>query len=473
VPYLARRLLAFAAAVASCAACGAGDPPVAPGGDGLHGAVLILLDTVRADHLSSYGHSRPTTPNIDALAERGVRFGQVVAPSPWTLPSVAGLLGGEYPARGFMRKRKLDRSLVEELAAAGLVTAAVTEGGFFSRAFGFDRGFQYYVEEEGPVQLLQPDEKPNPDSSGGIESTFRQARQWLLENGHEPFFLLVHTYEAHTPYTRRTFTEGMDPGRVGDEVAIGFADNLREGRVTIDDAEVEYIKALYDGGVHHADRHVGEFVTFLEEIGLADRTLVVVTSDHGEELDDHYRDRTSDHGHSMRDPLLMVPLVIYDPTRTYDQPEVTAQVRLIDVVPTIADILGIEAGAPIDGRSLLPLMTGEETEGRQAFATHTSKGPLRAAIRDRDLKYIAIIGRTDSKKFPKLTPLPPRHQLYDLSVDPGEHDNLAEVNPELTQAFGSALKTIRAGLKAEERFEAPEITDPALLERLKSLGYVE
>ena len=118
-------------------------------------------------------------------------------------------------------------------------------------------------------------------------------------------------------------------------------------------------------------------------------------------------------------------------------------------------------------------MTGEETEGRQALATHTSKGPLRAAIRDRDLKYIAIVGRTDSKKFPKLTPLPPRHQLYDLSVDPGEHDNLAEVNPELTQAFRSALKTIRAGLKADERFEAPEITDPALLERLKSLGYVE
>jgi arylsulfatase A-like enzyme len=372
-----------------------------------------------------------------------------------------------------MRTRKLGRSLVEELAAAGLATAAVTEGGFFSRAFEFDRGFQYYVEEEGAIQVVQPGEKPNPGFSGGIESTFRQARQWLAENGHEPFFLLVHTYEAHTPYTRRTFTEGMDPGRVGDEVTIDFVVNLGEGRVTIDDAEVEYIKALYDGGVHHADRHVGELVTFLEEIGLADRTLVVVTSDHGEELDDHYRSRTSDHGHSLRDPLLMVPLVIYDPTRAYEQSEVTVQVRLIDVLPTISDILGVEVVAPIDGRSLLPLMTGEETAGRQALATHTSKGPLRAAIRDRGFKYIAIVGRRDSKKHPKITPLPPQHQLYDLSVDPGEQDNLAETNPELTQAFGAALKTIRAGLKADEQFEAPEITDPALLERLKSLGYVE
>jgi arylsulfatase A-like enzyme len=212
---------------------------------------------------------------------------------------------------------------------------------------------------------------------------------------------------------------------------------------------------------------------FLEEIGLADRTLVVVTSDHGEELDDHYRAHTADHGHSMRDPLLMVPLVIYDPTRAYAQPQVTAQVRLIDVVPTIAEILGAEIATTIDGRSLLPLMTGEETEGRQALATHTSKGPLRAAIRGRGFKYISIVGRRDSKKFPKLTPLPPRHQLYDLNTDPGEHDNLAETNPELTQEFGSALKTIRAGLKADERFEAPEITDPALLERLESLGYVE
>ena len=284
---------------------------------------------------------------------------------------------------------------------------------------------------------------------------------------------MVHTYEAHTPYTRRTFAEGMDPGRVGDEVKISFAANRRKERVKIDDAEVEYIKALYDGGVHHADRHVGEFVTFLEEIGLADRTLVVVTSDHGEELDDHYRDRTADHGHSLRDPLLMVPLVIYDPTRDYDQLEVAAQVRLIDVVPTIADILGVEVAAPIDGRSLLPLMTGEETEGRQALATHTSKGPMRAAIRDRGLKYIAIIGRADSEKHPNLTQPPPRHQLYDLKVDPEERDNLAETNPELTQAFWSELKTIRARLKADEQFEVQEITDPALLERLESLGYIE
>jgi arylsulfatase len=199
----------------------------------------------------------------------------------------------------------------------------------------------------------------------------------------------------------------------------------------------------------------------------------VVTSDHGEELDDHYRGHTADHGHSLRDPLLMVPLVIYDPTRTYDQPEVTAQVRLIDVVPTISDILGVEITTPIDGRSLLPLMKGEETEGRQALATHTSKGPLRAAIRDRGLKYIAIVERRGSKKFPKLTPPPPPRQLYNLDVDPGERDNLTETTPELTQAFRSALKTVRAKLKADERLEVPEITDPALLERLESLGYAQ
>jgi arylsulfatase A-like enzyme len=265
----------------------------------------------------------------------------------------------------------------------------------------------------------------------------------------------------------------MDPGRVGGAVTIGFAEKLSEGKTTIDDTEVEYIKALYDGGVHYADRHVGEFVTFLEEIGLADRTLVVVTSDHGEELDDHYRNHTAGHGHSMRDPLLMVPLVIYHPTRVYDQSVVTAQVRLIDVVPTIANILGVEIGAPIDGRSLLPLMTGEETEGRQAVATHTSKGPLRAAIRDRDLKYITTVKRPGSKKPPKMTSPPPRHQLYDLKVDPGEQNNLAGANPELVHAFRSTLKRIRAGLRTGERFQAPEVTNPVLLERLKSLGYIE
>jgi arylsulfatase A-like enzyme len=473
VPIVIRRLLAFAGAVVICAGCGACEPRVAPGENELQGVVLILLDTVRADRVSSYGHSRPTTPNIDALAGRGVRFSQVVAPAPWTLPSVAGLLSGAYPTGGFMPKRKLDRSLVEDFASAGLVTAAVTEGGYFSRAFELDRGFQTFVEEEGPVQFVRREEEREPDSRGGIENTFRKARQWLEENGHEPFFLLVHTYEAHAPYRRKTFTDGMDPGRVGGEVTIEFVADLKDGRMALTDAEVEYIKALYDGGVHHADRHVGEFVTFLEEIGIADRTLVVVTSDHGEELDDHYRDRTADHGHSLRDPLLMVPLVIYDPTRTYSQTEVTAQVRLIDVVPTIAELLGVEIATPIDGRSLLSLMTGKETAGRQAFASHTSKGPLRAAIRDRGFKYISIVGRPGSKKFPKMTPTPPQQQLYDLNADPEEWDNLTEENPEITEAFESALKTIRARLKADERIEAPEITDPELLERLRSLGYVE
>jgi hypothetical protein len=468
-----RRLLTFAAAVVICTGCGACELRVAPGENELQGVVLILLDTVRADHVSSYGHSRPTTPNIDALAERGVRFSQVVAPAPWTLPSVAGLLSGAYPTGGFMPKRKLNRSLVEDLASAGLVTAAVTEGGYFSRVFELDRGFRHFVEEQGPIQLLQRDEELKSDSNGGIENTFRQARQWLGENRHEPFFLLVHTYEAHTPYTRQTFTEGMDPGQVGGEVTVDFVASLQSGRVMINDAEVEYIKAMYDGGIHHADRHVGKLVTFLEEIGLADRTLVVVTSDHGEELDDHYRDRTADHGHSLLDPLLMVPLVIYDPTRTYSQTEVTAQVRLIDVVPTIADILGVKIAAPIDGRSLLPLMTGKETAGRQALASHTSKGPLRAAIRGRTFKYISIVGRLDSKKFRKITPPPPKQQLYDLNVDPEELNNLADENPELIAAFESTLKTIRARLKADERTEAPEITDPELLERLRSLGYVE
>jgi arylsulfatase A-like enzyme len=141
------------------------------------GAVLILLDTVRADHLSCYGYGRPTSPHIDALAREGVRFEQVIATSPWTLPSVAALLTGEYAER--VLPGKLTRSLPEVFQQAGFTTAAVTEGGFVSTAFGLDRGFGTFQEEQGAIQLVGQHRAGDPHARGGIELTFERAKQWL------------------------------------------------------------------------------------------------------------------------------------------------------------------------------------------------------------------------------------------------------------------------------------------------------
>jgi hypothetical protein len=376
----------------------------------------------------------------------------------------------EYPQRGFAQSGKLSYSVVETLQRAGIATAAITEGGWVSAAFGMDRGFSHFVEEEGAVQLLGPGERRNPNARGGIEDTFALARQWLVEHKDERFFLFIHTYEPHTPYTRRDFAKTMPPGVVGPTLPIEFLSSLITEQVVLNDSEVDYVKALYDGGILHADRHVGLFMSFLETMGLKDRTLVLVTSDHGEELNDHYPAYTADHGHSLRDPLLMVPLVLYHPMYTYTVREVSAQVRLIDVMPTVAELLGVKVSRPLDGESLVPLMTGEETADRLAIAAHTKRGPPRRCIRYQGYKYIVISGH-DTMRYP-LKPPPPARQLYDLMADPLEKMNLVATKASLARFMAEALDKAYASFNKPADFTTPDVADPAVLERLKSLGYV-
>ncbi len=447
---------------------GCGQQPGDAGPVQLQGAVLIVLDTVRADHLSAYGHFRKTSPNIDRLADEGVLFEQVVAYAPWTLPSAAALLSGEYPERVF--QNRLQRSLVSRFRDAGITTAAVTEGGWMSRAFGIDLGFEHYEEEEGEVQFLEPGEERNPNPAGGVDHTFARAGDWLSRVGDRRFFLMIHTYEPHAPYTRKTFTEGMDSGPVGDRLSIDFLAHLKSGRVVLDEVGQRYVDALYDGGIHEADRHVGELLTLLDRLGLGDRTVVVVTSDHGEELGDHFPTETADHGHSLRDPLLLVPLVLRDPLNDYPRRRVASQVRLLDVMPTIADLLDVPVEGALDGSSLLPLMNGADDRERVARVGVTKRGPPRSGIRATGYKYIVAHG--PDRELPPLTPPPPARQLYDLSEDPGEHRNLADSRPELAEELQRLLDT-NAPSRNLEAPQHPESIDPETLERLRSLGYVD
>lgn len=463
-------LLLTASILTLTVACESKDDRPASSDDVPHGAVLIVLDTVRADHLSCYGHDRRTSPNIDKLAKSGVRFAQVVSPSPWTLPSMGALLTGEYPERGPARTGRLSSSIVELLRHAGMTTAAFTEGGYVSREFGMDLGFTHFVEEEGAVQRLKPGERPDPYPRGGIERTFRLAREWLIEHKGERFFLLIHTYEAHTPYTRRDFARGLDAGRVGPTLDIPFLRPLQTGEIELNEAEIQYVSALYDGGILYADRHVGSFLSFLEATGLKDKTLVVVTSDHGEELGDHYPGNTADHGHSLRDPLLLVPLVVFNPLNHYAVRTVSAQVRLLDVMPTIADLLGVSIERTLDGESLVATMTGTDTADRLALAAHTKKGPRRVCIRTGGFKYIVAKGKDTSR--PMLRPPPARRQLYDLNSDPLERRNMIDDKPTLARAMAKALTAAYATFGDATGFQPPDVADGELMERLKSLGYI-
>ena len=437
-------------------------------GEELQGVVVVLLDTVRADHLGCYGYERATSPALDALAADGVRFAQAASSAPWTLPSVSAMLAGQYPERVF--RGKLQASLVETLQAAGVATAGFTEGAYVSRAFAHDRGFDQFEEEEGAVQVFEPGEQRDPTAAGGIERTFARAERWLSEVGEKRFFLLVHTYEPHAPYTNRDFTDGLAPGRIGAAFTIEHVEGILKRELVLTEAEQAYVTALYDGDLLNSDRYIECLRDRLRELGMDERVAVVVTSDHGEELGDHYPHNFGDHGHGLLDPHLLVPLIVHDPTRTYEVKVVDAQVRLIDVMPTVIDLLGVAPGRPLDGRSLVPLMTGEERDDRVALVGQTKLGPLRVGLRAMGHKYIQVVSEGDGR-FP-LHPPPPQQQLYDLGADPGEQTNLAAERAEMVEMLAGTLRNRHPGFSRHISPSVANQADPKLVERLRSLGYL-
>jgi arylsulfatase A-like enzyme len=435
----------------------------------LQGAILIVLDTMRADRVSAYGHGRTTTPNIDALARDGVLFEQAISAAPWTLPSFASLLTGRFLDDGFTARRerkRLNGSLIDALRAAGYKTGGFTEGGYVSRAFGIDQGFSTYVEEEGPVRLQVPGQAQRSKPQGSIHRTFAAAKTWLNELGGENFFLLIHTYEPHTPYRRHEFTEGLPRGSVGDSLEIPALARVRKGQLATHAADREYIGALYDSGIYEADQHVGALLNELDTLGLRDRTLLVITSDHGEELGDRYPLRLAHHGHALTDDQLRVPLVISHPTQRFQVERVTQTVRTVDILPTIADLLEAPLRKNIDGRTLLPLMRGDERADRIAIGGATSSGPGREFVRTAEWKYIEVTSVGDQT----LRPMPPRIQLYDLKSDPGETTNVAAQHPDVVARLGTKLHANMAEQTSPNR--AADVPSE-LEERLKSLGYVE
>lgn len=443
-------LLAAAIGAGSCSRDAAGR---------LRGVVFVLLDTVRADRLSCAGSPHPTTPHIDALASEGVRFARTVSFAPWTLPSVAAMLSGQ-PAN-LVFDGKLRSSLVENLRRAGFETAAFTEDIYFDPGYGISLGFEHYRSEA-------PFDRTDRLGRHAAEQTFAEACDWLdrrLERSSRPFFLLVHTYEPHAPYTRDRFLEDLPTGRVGRELTIDEIDKFRRGVWKPTPEEIRAIRALYDGGVREADRHVGRLVEVIDAHEAAGEVLVVVTSDHGEELGEHYPSRIADHGHSLRDTLLLVPLVLRGPLPAPPGTVIETPVRTMDILPTVLDLAGVALPPGIEGKSLVPLLRGERLEPSPAFGGSPHTGPDRTFVRHLGYKLIRVVGGEVGDP-PLLEPVPPI-QLYDLATDPLERVNLADRRPDLVRRLVELDERLGRGqaLRAEP-------LDEESRERLRALGYV-
>jgi arylsulfatase A-like enzyme len=381
--------------------------------------VFVSLDTLRADRLSLYGNPRPTSPQIDRWARaRGVVFENTVAPSPWTLPSHASMFTGLDALRhGVNHGYPVPRSfkvMADVFRGAGYSTAAVTGGAYVSAEYGFDRGFDSFYSHRGW------------DDDDEMQAGVDRCIAWLQRRAGQPFLLFLHTYAIHTPYHARQpyFTNLTGaaappalyvPAPVQPARDDGFQVRLRLFKAggAVEPSDLAVLSGLYDSSIAYADAQLGRLLSALEALGLDRRTVVVVTSDHGEALGER---GLASHAY-LYDFNLLVPLVIALPDGRGAGRRIAAQVRSVDILPTLLELAGLPALPGIDGASLVPLIEGKaEARERDAwsYAASTNFGiSLRVANR---LKYIY----NDTAWSPACG----TEEVYGLDVDPREEHDL-------------------------------------------------
>lgn len=430
-----------------------------PGGLNL---VLISIDTLRPDHLSLYGYTRPTSPRLDRRCARGaVVFERAVAAAPWTLPSHASIFTGLDALRhGVNQSLGMPPSLLtlaEILHAHGYATRAVTGGGFVHQQYGFAQGFDAYSSFSERMGFAD-------ELDAGVASA--KAQLGALRD--RRFFFFFHTYAVHNPFlprqpylrrlTGRTTASMVNVEHLPAVAADGFrtrralyqTDGGR--RVDADAAVVHELGAdLYDSGIAYADERLDELLAELDDLGLADRTLIVITSDHGELFGEH---GLVNH-FSLYDENVMVPLVFLDPALGPGVRRVRSQVRSIDLLPTILDRLGLPSPAGIDGRSFAPLLLGAGEARRRGTGdawSYASASNFGIALRRPDgATYVA---RNDAWVAPG-----PREELLG-AAHPGGDGELAA----LRASAESRLRQELAGLRIRCRNPGPAAYTLSVLE---------
>ena len=468
-------VLALAAAIAlGCA------PPSAPEAPPPN-VLLISIDTLRADRLGCYGYQRrPTSPAIDAFAADAVRFERARSPSPWTTPAHMSLMTSLYPSghgvnRSFEQMKAGDyrglpekaTTLAEALAEQGYRTLALTGGGTVRGELGFDRGFEQYLDR-------------NPRLT---DETWSTLTGLLHDAAAEPFFLFFHTFEVHTPYTHTRFVDDVLSEEQAREIDEGLRSNpdkhpttrslkrlLRAGEVF----NAEVTGALYDGDIRHTDDFLARLFDLLRDSGLYERTIVVITSDHGEEFGDRDPNRFYNaHGRTLHREVVEIPLLVRVPGRFHSGGVVRQQVDLTDVAPTILDLLALQAPTSMRGRSLVPLMEGGVPPApAELVGEATSRGPEWKSLRTEELTYVAAFheptertGLPDGRMWEKLF----------LSVeDPEEQEDLSEQRPEELRRMRERLREKLSGLASIDLGSAAAgAVSEESLEELRSLGYLQ
>ena len=447
-PFLARRLAILAVLVlAGSPGCEA--PPAEP-----PNVVLVSIDSLRADHVGAYGYGIDTTPFIDRFRGDAVLFEEAISQAPSTLASHASMLSSLLPTHhgaSVSNKFAIDPGaplLAEILQDVGYDTASFNGGVQLDPIYGLGRGFDLY-------QVMRAEADVDTEAGQRFDLAVDAAITWIEERHGAPFFLFLHTYEMHNPYTPRPgYRELVTPpyaGSLPGDISVELLKQINAGRREIDQRDLVHIVGAYDAELRSVDEAFGRLVDFLVRQGLYDNTLIVVVSDHGEEFGEH--GSVGWHSHTLFDELLRIPMILKLPGGEHAGASVSAQVRAIDLAPTVLEQLGLPVPESFEGTSLLGVASGE---------AH----PVEYAVSQRDVTLPAELSVIRSRKWKRMGRF-----LFDLSRDRWETSNAAKANPEVHREL-SLRASERVGVRPPSAFHAVEPNAP-LVDELRALGYVE
>lgn len=492
------RLLATAAAVSLLFSISldqkpytSGNVPAAPrAGRNRPPVILIVLDTVRAAHLSVYGYSRETTPNLKKLSDDAMVYKHAIAASDHSLSAHASIFTGLYPSHHGVYFAPPDfsvptpvgpqlRTLAEILLDAGYRTIGVVANhGFLNHAFGFSQGFQHF-DQRVPVRFLAHlrghylREAARSVLAAGVNSpqadlAYRTAEEingevfQLLDEIHqEAFFLFINYMDAHSPYRPPPPFGTRFPGRHDQLVDWDRAAGPGAADVPLRHAIIpavrRHIESQYDGAIAYLDSQLAALLARLKQLDLYDDSLIIITSDHGEAFGD--KGLTGHGGVSVYQDQIHVPLIVKYPGRlrrgtSHDL------VSHVDLLPTILEAAGLSRPAEAQGQSLLGPIEPDRSVISESFST-----PFQSTLRPRRVERAWIAGR-----FKFISSTAGKRELYDLGNDKSEVQDLSAIYIDVAQALESSLDEWVSA--ATRRSPAPVLLDRHTTERLRSLGYI-
>lgn len=447
--------------------------------------LLLTIETLRADHMSVYGYPRPTTPYLEKLAEAGALFEQCYVVAPRTWQSFASIVTGLYPHRHGVRFVG-DQPLASHIPALGSILQARGWTGFGLTGdlgpSGILRGFERYdprspwhrrvrqrISEQFKGRSLS-----NPVISRAASQDMLRNRRylhWLHKNQTRPTFALLRYYTPHWPYNPpEAFVSRFEACQ---GKSHRFNDYQNRHDLVFDNdltpEEIQHAIAHYDGAIAYTDHLVENMIQGLEALGLIDQTLIVITADHGEGLGDH--GYWFEHGDQLYDEALRVPLLIIGQGIPAGR-RLTDLVQNIDILPTVLDIIGVDAPIDINGVSLLPLANGESSGRPYVFAESGRDfhgAPWRTWPGTDG--YLRMVRSADWKLIYTPQHLQHKYELYDLRSDPQERHDCAVQEPAILEEYNNILRTWMAqGTVSGDDLGlslAPELAD-----HLRSLGYL-